>query len=73
MLEQSQIQTTNLHNAPNRILQQMDNMAISYHIGNDDQVLNTLHHITGANDIHNVETMTKPNTDESPLEKQRKG
>ena len=72
MLEQDYIQTTNMHNAPNRILQQMDNMAISSTIENDDQVLNTLHHITGANDIHNVETMTKPNTDESPLEKATK-
>ena len=72
MLVRDYIQTTNMHNAPNRILQEIDNTTISSAIENDDHVLNDSHHITDANDLHNVETMTNPNTDESPLEKATK-
>lgn len=72
MLVRDYIQTTNMHNAPNRILQEIDNTTIYSAIENDDHVLNDSHHITDANDLHNVETMTNPNTDESPLEKATK-
>lgn len=72
MLEQEYIQATNMHNAPNRNLQQMDNTTIPSTTENDDHVLNNTYHITEANDIHSVEAMSNPNADESPLEKTTK-
>lgn len=61
MLEQSQIQTTNLHNAPNRILPSMDNTTVSSIVGNDVYV--------EENDNSNIETITRTNKEESRLEK----
>ena len=59
--EQDNLQTTNKYNAPNEILPRMDNTTVFSTVDNDVQV--------EENDNSNIESITRPDKEESRIEK----